>query len=54
MIRPCLSSHIKQMLDEVHKVPEVREKLVQHFQELIQKDAYHTDSEKIINKILGL
>jgi anti-sigma28 factor (negative regulator of flagellin synthesis) len=48
------SSHIKQMLDDVHKLPEVREKLVQHFQELIQKDAYHTDSEKIINKMLGL
>jgi len=48
------SSHIRQMLDEVHKVPDVREKLVHHFQELIQKDAYHTDPEKIINKILGL
>jgi len=48
------SSHIRQMLDEVHKVPDVREKLVSHFQDLIKNDAYHTDADKIINKILGL
>jgi len=48
------SSNIRQMLDEVNKVPDVREKLVHHFQELIQNDAYHTDADKIINKILGL
>ncbi len=48
------SSTIRQMLAEVNKLPEVREKLVNHFQELIRNDAYHTDSEKIINKILGL
>ncbi|MFP4461908.1 MAG: flagellar biosynthesis anti-sigma factor FlgM [Thermotogota bacterium] len=48
------SSHIRQMLDEAHKVPEVREKLVHHFQELIQNNAYHTDADKIVKKILDL
>lgn len=48
------SSQIKQMLDEIHNVPDVRDKLVHHFQELIQNDAYQTDADKIINKILGL
>lgn len=48
------SSHIKQMLDEVHQIPEVREKLVSHFQEMIKNDAYHPDADKILHKILGL
>jgi len=48
------SSHIKQMLDEIHKVPDVRENLVNHFQELIQNDAYQPDADKIVHQILGL
>ncbi|HOO33040.1 MAG TPA: flagellar biosynthesis anti-sigma factor FlgM [Thermotogota bacterium] len=47
------SAGIKSMLKEAERIPEVREKLVNHFRELIRNDAYNTDTDKILNKILG-
>jgi len=47
------STGIKSMLKEAERIPEVREKLVNHFRELIKNDAYNTDPDKILRKILG-
>jgi anti-sigma28 factor (negative regulator of flagellin synthesis) len=47
------SAGIKSMLKEAERIPEVREKLVNHFRELIKNDAYNTDPDKILKKILG-
>jgi anti-sigma28 factor (negative regulator of flagellin synthesis) len=47
------STGIKAMLKEAERIPEVREKLVNHFRDLIKNNAYNPDPEKIIKKILG-